>query len=45
MFTQLWRRTGKPIRPGRRGRIRLSIEALEGRILLTGDMVLRTKRK
>jgi membrane-associated phospholipid phosphatase len=41
MFTQRWSRTGKPIRPGRRGRTRLAIEVLEGRILLTGDMVLR----
>jgi membrane-associated phospholipid phosphatase len=41
MFTKRWSRTGKPVRHGRRGRTRLTIEALEDRILLTGDMVLR----
>ncbi len=41
MFMQRWSRTGKPIHHGRRGRTRLAIEALEGRILLSADMVLR----
>ena len=41
MFTKRWSRTGNPLRHGRRGRTRLTIEALEDRILLTGDMVLR----
>jgi membrane-associated phospholipid phosphatase len=41
MFTKRWSRTGNPLRHGRRGRTRLTIEALEDRILLTGEMVLR----
>jgi membrane-associated phospholipid phosphatase len=41
MFTQRWFRTCKPIRHGRRGRTRLTTEALEDRNLLSVDMVLR----
>jgi hypothetical protein len=47
MFTQLWSRSGTPIRPGLRNQVprkpvcRLNVETLENRLVLSGDMVLR----